>query len=172
MLVNDKANYHLKKEHSSVMFQQRSPSLPAAADLDRPLLTVGSNDLKNILEPEKLLFTDSGQSIEKNKKSQKKKKANPKLGLNSNSVAATVIQPNGFSLALVNQTDKEELIKVMAADGSQNLVKIKKSNKHRWEVIENGVLENSPKSRKKSSVDKAPQNGVMTAVMMAEPLLQ
>ena len=59
----------------------------------------------------------------------------------------------------------------MAADGSQNLVKIKKSNKHRWEVIENGVLENSPKSRKKSSVDKAPQNGVMTAVMMAEPLL-
>ena len=100
------------------MFQQRSPSLPAAADLDRPLLTVGSNDLKNILEPEKLLFTDSGQSIEKNKKNPKKKKANPKLGLNSNSVAATVIQPNGFSLALVNQTDKEELIKVMAADGS------------------------------------------------------
>ena len=90
----------------------------------------------NILEPEKLQINGfgSGRTLDRKQKSNKKKKSVPSMTPHDNSFATTLIQPNGFSLALVNQNDKNELIRVMAADGTQNLVKIKKHNKNHWQA--------------------------------------
>ena len=97
-------------------------------------MAVGSSDLMNILEPEKLQINGiaSGRNLDRKQKTNKKKKSVPNMTPNDNSFATTLIQPNGFSLAVVNKNEKNELIRVMAADGTQNLVKIKKQTKNQW----------------------------------------
>ena len=124
MLVNNKANYHLKKEPYHT-FTNRNLSVPPAHARDRELnqtnlSSVVSNDLEMIMDTK-----DSGSTKAlSNKKLKNKKKQFNHFATNM-SISPTLIAPSGFAVALINSDSKDKVMRDALTDnGFQHLVAI------------------------------------------------